>query len=252
MAEQFNYTSILAPHMRHLIEIKSSAGINALRTKWILKEFDDFANTEHLSDPHITDTFIQKWRATRIADSNLTLYAKYSVWHQLTTLMARCGCPCFIPRLPKQAKSDFTPYIFTHEQIASIFKAADEYRLYDVRMGTGLIAMPALLRLLYSTGLRISETLSIKNKDIHMDEHYIHIRKTKNGSERIVPLCESMQRVLVDYIAHRNQMPLKGVSDNNSLLFVYGAQNEAYILGKARKRPIINTLDTILKVHIEG
>ena len=54
MAEQFNYTSILAPHMRHLLEIKSSAGINALRTKWILKEFDDFANTEHLSDPHIT------------------------------------------------------------------------------------------------------------------------------------------------------------------------------------------------------
>ena len=32
----------------------------------------------------------------------------------------------------------------------------------------------------------------------------------------------------------------------------YGAQNEAYILGKARKRPIINTLDTILKVYIEG
>jgi len=43
MAEQFNYTSILAPYMRHLLEIKSSAGISAQRTKWILKEFDDFA-----------------------------------------------------------------------------------------------------------------------------------------------------------------------------------------------------------------
>ena len=32
----------------------------------------------------------------------------------------------------------------------------------------------------------------------------------------------------------------------------YGAQNEAYILGKARKCPIINTLDNILKVYMAG
>ena len=111
MAEQFNYSSVLAPYMKHLLDIKSSADISAHRMKWILKEFDDFAYNEHLEDPHITDAFIQKWRATRISDCERTLYAKYSVWHQLTTMMARSGCSCFIPRLPKQPKPNFTPYI---------------------------------------------------------------------------------------------------------------------------------------------
>ena len=100
MAEQFNYSSVLAPYMKHLLEVKSSQGISAHRTKWILKEIDDFANNEGLSDARITEAFIKKWRATRIADCDRTLYAKYSVW---SSLQGQCpaadvsvsyrGCP---------------------------------------------------------------------------------------------------------------------------------------------------------------
>jgi hypothetical protein len=97
MSEQFNYSSILAPYMKHLIQIKTSAGISAQRIKWILKEFDGFVNAESLEDPHITEEFIHKWRATRIADCERTLYSKYSVWAQLTRMMSRNGCVCFIP-----------------------------------------------------------------------------------------------------------------------------------------------------------
>ena len=161
MAEQFNYSSVLAPYMRYLLEIKSSIGISAHRMKWILKEFDDFANSEQLSDAHITEAFIKKWRATRIADCDRTLYAKYSVWSQLTRMMSRRGCECFIPRMPKQPKPNFTPYIFTMEQMSAIFNAADSCHLYDIRMGTALFSIPAILRLLYSTGMRVSEALSI-------------------------------------------------------------------------------------------
>lgn len=220
MAEQFYYSSVLAPYMNHLLEVKISAGISALRTKWILKEIDGFANEENLNDPHITEPFFNKWRATRIADCDRTLYAKYSVWSQLTKLMCRCGCACFIPRIPKQPKPDFTPYIFTKEQIAAILSAADDCRLYDIRMGTSLIVMPALLRLLYSTGMRISEALSIHNKHVHLDEGYILLDKTKNGSERIVPICESMKEVLETYMRYRDRMPINGISADNSLLFV--------------------------------
>ena len=220
MAEQFNYSSVLAPYMKHLLEVKLSQGISAHRTKWILKEIDDFANNEGLSDAHITEAFIKKWRATRIADCDRTLYAKYSVWSQLTRTMSRCGCECFIPRLPKQPKPDFTPYIFTPEQMSGIFTAADSLRLYDIRMGTALISIPAILRLLYGTGMRVSEALSIKNRDVHLDEHYIHLRKTKNGSERIVPVSESLEAVLLQYMGYRDRMPVKGISSDDGLLFV--------------------------------
>ena len=220
MAEQFNYSSVLAPYMRRLLEVKASAGISAHRTKWILKEFDDFASREGLKDAHITEDIIRKWRATRVADCDKTLYTKYSVWSQLTKLMTRHGCVCFIPRLPKEPKSDFTPYIFTHEQMTAIFTAADNLRLYDIRMGTALISIPAILRLLYSTGMRVSEALSVRNRDVHLDEHYIHLRKTKNGSERFVPISESLEAVLSQYVSYRNRMPLVNVSGDDSLFFI--------------------------------
>lgn len=220
MSEMFNYRSVLAPYMNSLLEMKASAGISGQRMKWILKEFDDFAISEGLTDPHLTSDFIAKWRATRVADCDRTLYAKYSVWHQLTTLMSRRGCQCQIPRLPKYPKADFTPYIFTHEQMDAIFAACDAYRLYDVRMGTSLIAMPALLRMLYGTGARISEALSIINEDVHLNEGYIHLRKTKNGTGRIVPVSTSLYGILSEYMTYRDRMPIAGISAPKHAFFV--------------------------------
>lgn len=220
MSKVFNYRSVLAPYMNSLLEMKSSAGVSCQRMKWILKEFDDFAVSEGLTDPHLTSDFIARWRTTRVADCNRTLYAKYSVWHQLTTLMSRRGCQCQIPHLPKYQKADFTPYIFTQAQIDAIFTACDACRLYDVRMGTSLIAMPALLRMLYGTGARISEALSIVNEDVHLDEGYIHLRKTKNGTERIVPVSASLNGILAEYLMYRNRMPVAGISEPKHAFFV--------------------------------
>ena len=64
MAEQFKYSSVLASHMNHLLKIKASAGISALRTKWILKKKADIANASRHHHPHITKSLYQQWRST--------------------------------------------------------------------------------------------------------------------------------------------------------------------------------------------
>lgn len=230
MSKRFNYRSILAPYMRSLLEVKASAGIRTLRMKWILKEFDDFALSENITDPHITSGFILKWRKTRGADCDRTIYAKYSVWRQLTTLMSRRGCLCYIPKLPKQPQLDFTPYIFTESQIADIFAACDAYRLYDVRMGTALFSMPALLRMLYGTGARVSEALSVINEDVHLEDGYIHLRKTKNGTERIVPISESLRCVISEYITYRNRMPIAGISAPDHPFLLRGMEPHSMLM----------------------
>lgn len=51
MAEQFNYSSVLAPYINRLLEMKTTAGYSAHRLKWILKEFDDFAESVKLTLP---------------------------------------------------------------------------------------------------------------------------------------------------------------------------------------------------------
>lgn len=39
--------------------------------------------------------------------------------------------------------------------------------------------MPALMRTLYATGMRISEAVSLNNKDINLKEDYCILRDTK-------------------------------------------------------------------------
>ena len=113
MAEQFNYSSVLSPYIKRMLEIRKSMGIVDSRVRWILKEFDDFANSIGLQEPHITEEFVKRWHKSRISDKEITIYGKYLVLRQLTSLMCRNGCVCYIPIIPKHQNRSLH-LIYTH------------------------------------------------------------------------------------------------------------------------------------------
>jgi site-specific recombinase XerD len=55
---------------------------------------------------------------------------------------------------------------------------------------------------------------------VFFERKYIHIRKTKNGSERIVPICDELEKVLQQYLSYRNRMPIKSADYPDSFLFI--------------------------------
>ena len=222
MNKRFEYQSVLAPYIRDFIHLKEAIGFNFLRGKWILYEIDQFFLKNNIFEPIITREIVLAWNKTKINDSPATIYSKYSILAQLARYMSRQGCNCFIPRLPesKRSKGNFTPYIFTHNQIDGIFQSSDRMRLYARQMSNAMFCVPAVLRLLYSTGLRVSEALSIKNADVKLEKGYIHIRKTKNGSERIVPINDSLREVLQQYASYREKIPVRNVGSSNSFFFI--------------------------------
>lgn len=59
-----------------MLEIRKSMGIVDSRVRWILKEFDDFANSIGLQEPHITEEFVKRWHKSRISDKEITIYGK--------------------------------------------------------------------------------------------------------------------------------------------------------------------------------
>ncbi|WP_394372979.1 tyrosine-type recombinase/integrase [Parabacteroides gordonii] len=46
--------------------------------------------------------------------------------------------------------------------------------------------MPALYRILYATGIRIGEAISIRNRDVDLRRNCIIIRRQKNKMERLI------------------------------------------------------------------
>ena len=188
---------------------------------WILLEFDRFFNQIKQTDFCIKKEHMDKWLSTRKNDSKGTLYHKYSIWSQFCRFMCYLGHECYIPRMPRRhPEAGFVTFIFTREQINNIFNTCDWMRMKEHHANSILFIMPALLRVLYSTGIRISEALSIINKDIDFERHVIILNKTKNGDQRLAPIDKSLELVLKEYIKYRDRLPVEGIGDPDSHLFV--------------------------------
>jgi integrase len=212
----FNYQSLYAPYFKQFIALKKGLGFVSLRAEWIFLELDKFFMTRNVKTIGITREQIDEWRATRLNDTAATIYTKYSILSQFCKFMCKAGYDCYIPRLSSGAPNrGFTPHIFTNQEMSDIFQACDRLELYDRHMSTAVFMIPAMIRLLYGTGLRISEALSLKNKDLDLDRACLYVRKSKNGDERIAPLSETLVEVLKQYLHYREQMPILRLNDDN-------------------------------------
>ena len=220
MSEQFEYRSVFAPYFDNFLKMKDTMGYGLNKFRWIFLELDRFFLETGVTDAYITSEQIAAWRITRVNDKARTLYDKYSVLSQFCRYMCHLGHECYIPRLPKQKDMDFIPYVFTHQQMDMIFRECDRMTVLNGNMNSALFAIPALIRFLYSTGVRIGEALSIRNRDVDYGLRRIIIRKTKNQMQRLVPVNSSLENVLKQYETYRNRMPIEGLTDKESFFFV--------------------------------
>jgi len=86
----------------------------------------------------------------------------------------------------------------------------------NANFNSTIFSIPALIRLLYSTGIRFSEALSLNNKDVNLIEKYLMVKDSKNNKERIIPISDSLVLVCKEYLKYKNQLPL---GDTNSDYF---------------------------------
>jgi site-specific recombinase XerD len=223
MSKKVEYKSALSFYLERFAALKEAVGYNTRAIKYKLLEIDRFYVENNIETPIITKEIIDKWRSSRINDRIGTLHGKYSTWAQLARFMSRNGCECYIPQLPRYTRSmrdGYAPYIFTHEQMENIFACSDNLHLRNNDVRNTLFCVPSILRLLYSTGVRISEALSIRNEDININDRYIHICKSKNGCERLVPINDELRSVMAQYQLYRDRIPLKNINSPNSLFFI--------------------------------
>jgi len=218
---EFNYGSIYAPHFKQFIVMKKGLGYVSLRTEWVFLEFDKFFITNNITTIGITRQQVEQWRATRINDALSTICTKYIILSQFCKYMCKVGYDCYIPRSPvNPPRNRFKPHIYSNREIADIFHTCDNMRLQDKKMSTILFIVPAIIRLLYATGLRISEALALKNKDVDFKQQCLIIRKSKNGEERIAPMSGGLEEVLKQYLHYRDRMPIPRIKDINGYFFV--------------------------------
>ena len=109
----------------------------------------------------------------------------------LAEYMIRHDAPAYLidSNIVTNQHEDFKPYIFTHKQISDIFAVADKIKPNGVNSH---VFYPTILRVQYGCGLRISETLGLRMKDVDFDCKLLHVINAKNNKDRDIPVGDSV------------------------------------------------------------
>lgn len=185
-----------------------------------LRMLDNYLySINHMDKVLSTDVF-KKWLESMAGVCNTTLYSRACIGRRFIKYLNDLGYESQIPLLPRRYGSDFTPYVFSHEEMERIFRACDEYRDPGISYRTPTFMFPAIIRVLYSTGMRIGEALNIKNRDVDFDQHLIKLGVTKNNRERLCPINPSLEDVLRQYIGYRGKLRYENHDDPDKYFFV--------------------------------
>ena len=113
---------------------------------------------------------------------------------------------CYIPKIKKSRKRKLPTYLKT-ENIEQLLESIPKERKIDIRNYT-IILIAARL------GLRISDILNIKLKDIDWKNYKLNIIQPKTNNLNILPLSKEVGWAIINYI--KNSRP----KCNNEYLFV--------------------------------
>jgi integrase/recombinase XerD len=110
--------------------------------------------------------------------------------------------PTDTPKLPPP----LAPYIYSVDELKRLLLATDS--LQTPKSPLRAMTMRSLLLLLYGTGMRIGEVLSLSLQDIDLEQRLVTVRDTKFYKTRLVPIGPRLTKALADYLAQRRRLPL--------------------------------------------
>ncbi len=202
-----SYNSIYGSHIGQFIGLKRKLGFKYVTGSIILSQIDTLAAEREETTSGITKDFTSIWSERRPNESKFYRYERIRYLAQFSSYLCGLGIPSYIPRLPRFPKSTFIPYIYSQMEIRTLFDVCDGLRAHQAKKDSSMICMPALIRLLYCTGIRIGEATALRDGDVHLDEGYLLVRDSKNGKERIIPISESLVSVCKEYLGYRDLLP---------------------------------------------
>ena len=106
-----------------------------------------------------------------------------------------------LPEEKPRRLEHMTPYIYSRTELKRLFDAALTYQRN--RSKTPPECMQVILKVTYLLGLRIHETVSLKLKDLDLQQCQAIIRESKFNKTRIVPFNRQVQEMLDAFLTWR-------------------------------------------------
>jgi integrase/recombinase XerD len=192
------YVGVFAELMTNFVAFKRSLGFKYETEAEELYRFSKFSATFHINEPILTKDLVQAWCAKRPNERDRNNHRRAYRIRQFALYLNSVGHQAFIAAPDTNTHHyTFIPYIFSPSEIERIFANSDQ--LCPHRHSTIPYIIPVILRILYGCGLRISEAVNLRNKNVNLQEGILEIKNSKFGKDRLVPMSETMTRICRQY-----------------------------------------------------
>ncbi|AGF46690.1 integrase/recombinase XerD [Candidatus Kinetoplastibacterium desouzaii TCC079E] len=169
---------------------------------------------DNINEDDIQKWFIEQHSSIKASTSNrrLAVLKRFYVWAAREKLVLYN--PCISIRTAKYFRQ--IPITLSEDQVERLIMAPD---VNDIR---GLRDR-AMLEVLYSTGLRVSELVGLKIRDLNLNDGVVHVVLGKGAKDRLVPLGEECMFWVNRYLHDSRSYILK--NKKSDFLFITNRSN---------------------------
>jgi integrase len=196
------------------VAFKHAKGIRYDRQERYLRRFLD-STAAYLADKvELPKEMILAWNSVKGMEKPKTRSMRVNTVRAFAEYLSKRGVPAFICAPPRYRESDFVPYIFTNDELARFFSAADNRRINRPKANKHL-TMPMIMRTLYACGLRREEIVRLRICDVDLEKGIMTVLDSKFGKDRLIPIDHSFLQRLRNYAA----IELRADADKHSPFF---------------------------------
>ncbi len=198
------FSSPLADYFCEFVRMKRSLGYKYdADNLYYLRALDKLCSEHSEEGICFSQKIVQKWMEPTAGQSLRVAKKKARFSNEIAEFLQNRQVEVyFIPiRQTRYASASmFVPYVFSHSEIERILKATDNHPAHRAHPLSNK-QYSFLFRLLYCCGLRISEALELKHKDIDIENQVLTIYQGKFNKDRLVPISATLSSFCEEFLS---------------------------------------------------
>ena len=183
------YSSVFKAEFQDLVEIKKALGFAYDAEAAAFLRIDKFFCDNNLAEKIISKELCNSWCQKRSHETENNRSHRISTMRVFCKHLNDIGIPVYIPPKGLAGKiSKYDAHIYTEEELSRFFSAVDKSQSVPSECPYRGAVMPVFFRILYTSGMRVSELRLVRIADMNLDKGHITVRSAKNHKDRIVPI----------------------------------------------------------------
>ena len=183
------FKSVFQSEFEDLLKLKRSLGFRYITEERMFKRIDSFFCGIELTEKEISKSTCDQWCQKRSYESPANHTSRVSAFRVFCKYLNSVGISTYIPPhgITKHP-SKYNAHIYSDDELKRFFAAVDESKSVEKLCPYRSLVMPVFFRILYSSGMRVSELRLAKVRDIDLNKGTILVRNGKNQKDRLIPI----------------------------------------------------------------